>query len=106
MKDCVFCKIIKKEIPAQIEKETDNLIIFKDAKPRAPVHLLIVPKRHFKDITESDGDVWREIREVANILAKEKGLVGFRLVHNAGEAAVVHHMHVHFLGPIAVDREV
>ncbi len=106
MKDCVFCKIVKKEIPSQIEKETDNLIVFKDMSPKAPIHLLIVPKRHYKDITEADGDIWREIRDIANEIAKQKALVGFRLVHNAGEAAVVHHMHVHFLGPIAVDREI
>lgn len=106
MKSCIFCKIIKREVPAQIEKETDDLIIFKDINPRAAVHLIIAPKKHIKDITESDGKIWQEIKDVANALAKEKSLVGFRLVHNAGAAAIIPHMHVHFLGPIAVDREI
>jgi len=104
--DCIFCKIIKREIPAEIVKETEQLIIFKDKYPKAPVHLLLVPKKHYKDITESDGAIWSEIREVAISLAKEKGTKSFRLVHNAGNAAVVSHMHVHFLGEVAADREV
>lgn len=106
MNDCIFCMIASKKVPAEIEKETENIIVFKDKFPKAPIHLLIVPKRHYKDITESDGRVWSEIREIANDIAKEKNLKGFRLVHNAGDAAVVAHMHVHFLGEIAAEREV
>lgn len=105
MKDCVFCKIIAKEVDAEIEKETENLLVFKDQFPKAPIHLLLVPKKHFRDITEADGDVWAQIREVANEIAKEKDLRGFRLVHNAGKAAAVSHMHVHFLADITKDRE-
>jgi len=93
-------------VPAEIEKETENIIVFKDKFPKAPIHLLIVPRKHYKDITESDGAVWSEIRELANEIAKEKNLKGFRLVHNAGSAAVVPHMHVHFLGEVDAEREV
>lgn len=106
MSDCIFCKIIARQVPAKIEKETENLLVFEDISPKAPVHLLLVPKTHFRDITEADGEIWAEIREMANNLAKEKHLKGFRLVHNAGEAAIVPHMHVHFLGDVKTDREV
>jgi len=106
MNECVFCMIASGAVPAEIEKETENIIVFKDKFPKAPIHLLIVPRKHYKDITESDGAVWSEIRELANEIAKEKNLKGFRLVHNAGSAAVVPHMHVHFLGEVDAEREV
>lgn len=106
MKDCVFCKIVAGQIPAEIEKETDLLCIFKDKFPKAPIHLLIVPKKHYSDISESDGEVWSQIRETAIKLAQEKNLKGFRLVNNAGSAAAVKHMHVHFLGDVEAAREV
>lgn len=106
MADCIFCKIAKKEVPAEIEKETDNLIIFKDVNPKAPVHLLLVTKKHIQDITEANDGVWDEIGRVAKEIAREKNLKGFRLVHNAGEAAAVPHMHVHLLGEVSAEREV
>jgi len=106
MNECIFCMIAAKKIPADIEKETEDMIVFKDKFPKAPIHLLIVPKRHYRDITESDGVVWSEVRELANGIAKEKNLKGFRLVHNAGSAAVVPHMHVHLLGEVDAQREV
>ncbi len=106
MKDCLFCKIVNKEVPAEIEEETDLLCVFKDKSPKAPIHLLIVPKRHYADICESDGEVWREMRELAIKLARERNLKGFRLVNNAGSAAAVKHMHIHFLGDVPETREV
>ena len=106
MEDCIFCKIVNKQIPATIEKETDEIVVFKDVSPRAPIHLLLVPRKHYRDITEADGQIWSKIREVELQIAEEKNLRGFRLVHNAGDAAAVAHMHVHFLGEVSKDREV
>jgi histidine triad (HIT) family protein len=106
MNNCVFCKIVKKEIPADIVKMTRNLVVFKDANPKADVHLLIVPKKHIQDIGQAADGVWIEIKKVAATLAKERKLKGYRLVHNAGNAAAVPHMHVHFLGEVSVEREV
>lgn len=105
MKDCIFCNIISGEVPAEIEKESEKIVVFKDKFPKAPVHLLLVPKKHYRDITEADGDIWEEIRSLAVELAKEKKMTGFRLVHNAGAAAMVQHMHVHFLGEVLMERE-
>lgn len=106
MDDCIFCKIVKRETPAAIEKETDNLIVFKDLNPKAPVHFLIVPKEHLADIREASSGLWDEVRRVAVELAKDKNSNSFRLVTNAGSAAYVPHMHVHFLAGITVEREV
>ena len=106
MEECVFCKIVKKEVPAEIVKETEKLLVFKDINPKAPIHLLLVPKAHRRDITEVDGEIWSEVREAALAIAKEKNLKGFRLVHNVGEAAIVPHMHVHLLGDVSDQREV
>lgn len=108
MKDenCIFCKIISKEIQAEFVKETDLLIVFKDKFPKAPIHLLLVPKNHLTDITEADGVVWQEFRRVALELAKENKLKGFRLINNSGNAAQIKHMHVHFLGDIETERAI
>jgi len=106
MKDCIFCKIVKGEIPTKFEKETKDLVVFKDVHPKAPIHLLIVPKKHIADIREETGVTWASIGKLAIKLAKEMRLKGFRLVHNAGEAAAIPHMHVHFLGDVSAEREI
>lgn len=106
MDECIFCKVVSGEVSSQKEKETESLVVFKDINPKAPIHLLIVPKKHFLDISEANEDIWSQVREVALEIAKEKNLKGFRLVHNAGQAAAVKHMHVHFLGEVSQDREV
>ena len=106
MPDCIFCKIIEKKIPSQIEVETKNLLVFRDTNPQAEIHLLFVPKKHIADIREDSGVYWTSIGKLATKIAKNKGLRSFRLVHNAGEAAMVKHMHVHFLGEVSKDREV
>lgn len=106
MKDCIFCKVVKGGTDTKFEKETENLVVFKDINPQAAVHLLIVPKKHVKDLSGVDDKVWKELKDVAVITARTKSLTGFRLVHNAGDAAAVPHMHVHFLGDVTPDRAV
>ncbi len=106
MEDCIFCKIVKGDVPTKFEKETKDLIVFKDVNPQTSVHLLIVPKKHMRDIRESGDKIWESIGKMAVKLAKEMNLKGFRLVHNAGSAAAVPHMHVHFLGDVSAEREI
>lgn len=106
MDDCVFCKIVKGKIPAKVERETSNLLVFEDLNPKAPIHLLIIPKKHVENIREDSGVIWGAIGKLAVKIANDKKVAGFRLVHNAGDAAAVAHMHVHFLGKVALDREV
>jgi histidine triad (HIT) family protein len=106
MEDCVFCKIAKGEIEKKFEKETELLVVFEDLHPQSPVHLLLVPRKHIKDITEVDEETWKEIKDVAVGIARTKSMTGFRLVHNVGDAAAVSHMHVHLLGEVSADRAV
>lgn len=105
MIDCLFCKILKGEIPAKIVYEDDGILAFSDINPQAPLHALVVPKRHIaslNDLTpEDDGLVGEVIRRGAAI-AKERGYAdsGFRTVFNTNAAAgqTVFHIHLHVLG--------
>lgn len=104
--DCIFCKIANKEIPAAIEYEDDTVVAFNDVSPVAPVHVLVIPKRHSANLLEAaadDGDVVAHIMtRVIPALAERKGLTekGFRLVVNTKEEAgqTVEHLHFHVIG--------
>lgn len=105
MPDCVFCLIADKKIPSQIVYEDDEIIAFKDINPEAPVHILIIPKKHIPSVMElDDGDMQLlpKIFGVARNLAKEFGIAesGFRIVSNCGKdgGQSVGHMHFHLLG--------
>lgn len=106
MEDCIFCKIVKKEIPTEIVKETEDLMVFKDINPKAPIHLLIIPKTHLSDISGADDDLWLKIKATILELARINNLKGYRIGSNVGQAAIVKHMHVHFLGPVSAEREI
>ena len=103
--DCLFCRIVAGEIPARLLFEDDELIAFADIAPQAPVHLLIVPKRHIAHLfatgAEEEALLGRMITTASN-LARHAGLEsdGFRLVMNclAGAGQSVFHLHVHLLG--------
>ena len=103
--DCLFCKIIRREIPAAIAREDELTLAFEDINPHAPVHLLIVPKDHIATVEdlrpEHDGYL-AAIFRAAQKLAAERGLAGdgYRLVLNSGERAgqSVFHVHMHLLG--------
>lgn len=103
--ECIFCKIIKKEIPSNIVYEDDNIIAFKDINPQAPVHLLVVPKKHIPnllEVEEKDSFLILEITRVIKELAKTYNIDdrGFRVVINTGDEGgqTVHHLHFHLLG--------
>ena len=104
MSDCLFCKIVGKEIPTKLEFESDSLIAFHDINPQAPTHLLVVPKKHIARVSEtdsSDGALIGELVLTARDIAKKKGLEnGYRLVFNNGPEAgqTVFHVHLHLLG--------
>lgn len=105
MADSLFTKIIKREIPANIEYEDDDVIAFQDISPQAPVHILIVPKKHISTINdagEADAELLGKIILTAKKLAKEKGIdeKGYRLVINCNEEAgqTVFHIHCHLIG--------
>ena len=101
MEDCIFCKIIKGEIPSTKVYEDENCLAFENIAPLAPIHLLVIPKKHVANITEADGEMLKNLFEVINKIAKEKGIdkSGFRVVTNCGEDAgqTINHLHFHIL---------
>jgi histidine triad (HIT) family protein len=105
MQDCVFCKIINRDLPSNIIYEDDAVIAFKDLQPAAPVHVLIVPKIHIesvRDINEENAGIIGRIHLAANKIAEKTGIYdrGFRLINNCGSDAgqTVFHLHYHLLG--------
>jgi len=105
MQDCIFCKIIREEIPSEVVYEDQNILAFKDIHPVAPVHILIIPKRHVEsvnEITEEDAKTIGEIFLVIQKLASESGVSasGYRVVTNIGDdgGQEVGHLHFHLIG--------
>jgi histidine triad (HIT) family protein len=105
MEDCVFCKVADGRIPAKKVLETDELLAFDDVNPVAPVHVLVIPKRHIptlNDVTESNTELLGRLVLAAKDVAAEKKLVedGYRAVINtmAGAGQAVFHVHMHVLG--------
>jgi histidine triad (HIT) family protein len=102
---CIFCKIVSKEIPAEIIYEDDDLLIFNDINPKAKVHLLIIPKKHIDSLAEissEDQELMGKIMFQVKIIASDFGLSenGYKLITNIGEdgGQVVFHLHFHLLG--------
>jgi len=103
--DCIFCKIIDGEIPTEFVHHDENLVVFKDINPLAPVHLLIVPKRHIRsinDLTDEDREILAELIMTARDMAKRFSIdkSGYRIFFNAekGGGQEVFHLHMHMIG--------
>ena len=102
--DCLFCKIVARQSPAEIEYEDDEVLAFPDLYPKAPVHLLIVPKRHIESVMaleENDAGLVGRLVLAARRIGEGKGLAdrGYRLTFHCGPEGgqVVYHLHLHFL---------
>ena len=105
MEDCVFCKIIRREIPSKIVYEDDKAIAFNDVNPAAPIHILVVPKKHIAtllEVTEEDSNLISYIYQTINKIARKQGFAenGFRVIANCGKDSgqEVNHIHFHVLG--------
>jgi len=103
--DCIFCKIANKEMPSEIVYEDDEVVAFKDIKPVAPVHLLIITKKHIPSVDHlesGDKELIGSLFLVAQKIAREQGVAetGYRLVFNVGPDAgqTVDHLHLHLIG--------
>ncbi len=102
--DCIFCKIVAGEIPADVVRRTDRAVAFRDLNPQAPTHVLVIPVEHAPDaaaLAAASPDTLAHVVEVAAEVAAAEGLEGgYRLVANTGAGAgqTVFHMHVHLLG--------
>ena len=104
MTDCLFCRIVAGEVPADVVAETDRTLAFRDVAPQAPSHVLVVPREHHADVAacaEADAALLGELLVAAAGVARAEGLTGgYRLLTNTGPDAgqTVHHVHLHVLG--------
>ncbi len=103
MKNCIFCKIAKKEMPSETVYEDAEIAAFYDIRPSAPVHILVVPKEHIESIAHLAGNhqgIISKIIFTAKKIAEEKKLSGYKLVFNVGREGgqVIDHLHLHLLG--------
>jgi len=105
MTNCIFCKIIAKKIPSKIVYEDDIALAFEDINPQAPVHTLVIPKKHIAtvlDLKEEDSHLMGHMVKIANTIARQRGIAerGFRLVTNCNPESgqAVYHIHLHILG--------
>lgn len=101
--DCLFCKIIQGDIPADKLYEDDEVLVFRDIAPVAPLHFLVIPKKHISGpsgVAEEDEQVIGKMMRIGNQVAREEGIEQFRLVFNNGAEAgqTVFHIHMHVIG--------
>ena len=111
--DCIFCRIVSGEIPSTRVYEDDQVVAFNDINPKAPVHVLIVPRRHIPSlahVTADDEGVLGHMLYVARVIAEEQGILesGFRTIINTGPdgGQEVYHLHLHLLGGRPLGRMV
>lgn len=102
---CLFCRIVDGEIPADVIHETDRVLAFRDIDPKAPTHVLVIPRKHLTSLgaaADDDGDLLGEIMLAARDVARSEGIAdgGFRAVTNVGHdgGQEIQHLHVHVLG--------
>lgn len=100
MENCVFCKIVNKEIPKEFVFQNGEFAAFYDLNPKAPVHLLVIPKKHCASVREASGELLGKVVETAKKIAAERGLEGYKLIFNVGRKGgqVIDHLHLHLVG--------
>ncbi|MBW2655026.1 MAG: histidine triad nucleotide-binding protein [Deltaproteobacteria bacterium] len=103
--DCLFCKIVNRELPTEFLYEDDDYVVFRDIKPAAPVHVLLVPKKHIRsinDLQKEDESIISGLFTLAGDMAKEQGVneSGYKLLFNVekGGGQVIFHIHLHLIG--------
>lgn len=101
MEDCIFCKIIRGEMPSEKVYEDENVLAIKDVNPAAPIHILVIPKKHYENVLKvepENKEIIADMFIVINKIAKQLGIEedGFRIINNCGKDAGQEVMHIHF----------
>lgn len=103
MNNCIFCKIVRGELSKDFDYEDKNIVAFADINPVKPVHILLVPKKHFDDLYNlDDPSILESMHKGVKKIIDDKKLMGrgFRIITNGGGAQLVNHLHFHLMGPI------
>ena len=106
MIDCIFCKIANGDIATEFVKETDEFVVFRDKFPSAPVHLLIVPKKHYEDLLSAPDGIFDKVKKIASEIVEKEKYSGFRLAVNVGDLAEIKHLHFHFATGFKKSRKI
>lgn len=102
-KKCIFCEIVNGNIPKDFEYQDESIVAFKDIHPVAPIHILLVPKKHIEEFyTLEDYTILQAVHTVAKKLIKKNDLTlrGYKIEVNGGGAQLVNHLHFHLIGPV------
>jgi len=100
MTDCIFCKVIAKELPSKPIYEDELCLVIPDIHPQAPVHFLVLPKKHIDQFTDVNDEILLHLTKIIKKVIAEQNILGYRLVNNGKGAAVIDHMHIHILGNV------
>lgn len=103
--NCVFCTIVRKEIPSQFVDETDDFIVINDLHPAAPVHHLVIPKIHYSEFMDMPDELLATLLTYVKVHIKKEHIVSYRLVNNGKGAAAIDHFHLHILGKVDKNRQ-
>ena len=97
--ECIFCKIVNGEIPSKKVLENDEFLAFYDINPIAPIHVLIIPKKHYEKFDETDEEIFPKMAKFIKEVAKELNITDYRLITNNGKGAgqEVFHLHIHMV---------
>lgn len=103
MKDCIFCKIARRDIPKEFKYEDDDVLAFDDIHPVSPFHVLVIPKKHIDEIYSLDNpEILNAIHKAVKKLIEKYNIMGkgYRIEINGGGAQLVNHLHVHLMSPV------
>lgn len=104
MNDCIFCNVINGELPSTKGYEDTDVLVIKDIHPQAPVHWLVLSKKHIPELLEASGDLAGRMMNIVNKIIKDQGIEQYRIVINGKGAVFVDHLHIHILGQIDKNR--
>lgn len=100
MSDCIFCQIVEGKIPGDFVYQDEEIMVIRDIHPQAPIHLLVIPKKHILEFMQADDLVVANMMAVARKMIESQKITNYRLVNNGKGAAVIDHLHLHILGKV------
>lgn len=100
MDNCIFCQIVAGKIPGNFVFQDEAFMVIRDIHPQAPIHLLVIPKKHIAEFIDADDGTTARMVKLAREMIKREKITSYRLVNNGKGAAVIDHLHLHILGKI------
>lgn len=105
MKDCIFCKVVARQLPSKPVYEDEKVIVIPDISPQASKHLLVIPKEHIEEFVHAPDELLNHMIKIIKKAIAKEGIVNYRLVSNGKGAALIDHLHFHILGGVDTKRK-